>query len=367
MTAPLLVIAAGGTGGHMFPAQALAEEMLSRGWRVKLSTDPRGARYAGGFPDAVERVVLRSGTFSRGGVLWKAATPFLIVAGILGALISMLRDRPAAVAGFGGYPSLPAMAAAWVLRIPRLIHEQNGVLGRVNEVFVRRVTAIACGTWPTKLPPGTEAFHVGNPVRSAVRARAGAPYITPGDWPMDLLVFGGSQGASVMNIVPQALAVLPEGLRSRLTVSHQARDADADEMRAAYAGLGVRAEIQPFFDDMPDRMARAQLVICRSGASTIADLTVIGLPAILIPLAISKRDDQTANAQGMVEAGGGFMIEEKRLSAEVLAGHIEAIVGEPEGANAAAAAALSIGKPEAAEMLADLVGQVAFGTREVTA
>ena len=358
---PLVIIAAGGTGGHMFPAQALAEEMLSRGWRVKLTTDPRGARYAGGFPQTVERVVLRSATFARGGVLGKLLAPFQIGFGVAGALVSMLRDRPACVVGFGGYPSLPAMAASTVLRLPRMIHEQNGVLGRVNELFVNRVSAIACGTWPTKLPPGTTAFHTGNPVRKAVLEKAGSPYITPGDWPMDLLVFGGSQGASVMNHVPLALEQLETALRDRLRVAHQARDEDAELVAEAYEELGVRADVKPFFDDIPARMSKAQLVICRAGASSIADLTVIGRPAILIPFAAAAANHQVANARGMAEAGAAFVIEEHALTAERLAGHIAAIVGEPEGANAAAAAAaLSIGKPEAAEMLADLVGKIAF-------
>ncbi|MEL6683383.1 MAG: glycosyltransferase, partial [Pseudomonadota bacterium] len=166
MTAPLLIIAAGGTGGHMFPAQALAEAMLEKGWRVRLSTDARGARYAGGFPDAVEISVVGSATFARGGLLQKLIVPFRILGGIGMAKMRMLHDRPAGVVGFGGYPAIPAMAAAWALRIPRMIHEQNGVLGRVNQLFAKRVDAVACGTWPTDLPAGVEGTHTGNPVRA---------------------------------------------------------------------------------------------------------------------------------------------------------------------------------------------------------
>ncbi|MEO0914610.1 MAG: UDP-N-acetylglucosamine--N-acetylmuramyl-(pentapeptide) pyrophosphoryl-undecaprenol N-acetylglucosamine transferase, partial [Pseudomonadota bacterium] len=304
-----------------------------------------------------------SGSFAQGAWWERALVPFKILAGIVGALVSFLRDRPAVVAGFGGYPAIPAMISAIVLRLPRLIHEQNGVLGRVNKILAKRAHAVACGTWPTDLPPGVEAFHIGNPVRAAVKARAWAPYITPGDWPMDVLVFGGSQGARVMMKVPEALAYLPEELRANLTVSHQARDEDAAKVRAAYDSLGVRADIRPFFDDIPDRMARAQLVICRSGASSIADLTVIGRPAILIPYPHATGDHQTANAKGLVEAGGAFMIPESGLTAEVLSGHIAAILAEPEGANAAAAASVKLGKPDAAEMLADLVGKIAFEGR----
>ncbi|MEP4639493.1 MAG: glycosyltransferase, partial [Yoonia sp.] len=201
MPAPLLIIAAGGTGGHMFPAQALAEAMLAKGWRVRLSTDARGARYTGGFPDAVEVSVVGSATFARGGIAAKLAVPFRILGGAFSAIGRMIKDRPVVVVGFGGYPAIPAMTAAWVLRIPRMIHEQNGVLGRVNQLFAKRVDQIACGTWPTELPDGVEGIHTGNPVRSAILDRAGAPYIPPGDYPMSIVVMGGSQGARILSDV----------------------------------------------------------------------------------------------------------------------------------------------------------------------
>ncbi|MBC7141039.1 MAG: glycosyltransferase, partial [Rhodobacteraceae bacterium] len=170
MSAPLLLIAAGGTGGHMFPAQALAEAMVGRGWRVKLSTDARGARYAGGYPKAVAIEKVASATFARGGVLAKLAAPFRILGGVAGAWRAMLRDRPAVVVGFGGYPSIPALAAAKMLKLPRMVHEQNGVLGRVNAFFAARgrIHAVACGIWPTEVPGGVEVIHTGNPVRAAV-------------------------------------------------------------------------------------------------------------------------------------------------------------------------------------------------------
>ena len=188
MTAPLLIIAAGGTGGHMFPAQALAEAMLAKGWQVRLSTDARGARYTGGFPDAVEISQVGSATFARGGILAKLAVPFRILGGVIAATRRTMRDKPAVVVGFGGYPSIPAVTAAWITRTPRLLHEQNGVLGRVNQLFAKRVDQIACGTWPTELPSGITGSHTGNPVRSAVLERAGAGYIAPGDYPMSILV-----------------------------------------------------------------------------------------------------------------------------------------------------------------------------------
>jgi len=360
MSAPLLVIAAGGTGGHMFPAQALAEAMLARGWRVKLSTDARGARYTGGFPKAVEIEEVAAATFARGGVAAKALVPFKLTAGVLSAVFKMRRDRPAAVVGFGGYPSIPALAAARLLRLPRMIHEQNGVLGRVNQIFAKHVDAIACGTWPTTLPEGVEAVHTGNPVRAAVLERAAAPYAPPGDYPMSVLVIGGSQGARALSdTVPAAIAALPDEIRRHLRVSHQARDEDHDRVTDFYAGHGIRAEVQPFFTDVPARMAEAQLVISRAGASSLADITVIGRPAILIPYPHAAADHQTANARGLVAADAAIMIPESALDAATLAEHIAAILSNPEAAVKMAHGALAHGRPDATERLVEMVETLA--------
>jgi UDP-N-acetylglucosamine--N-acetylmuramyl-(pentapeptide) pyrophosphoryl-undecaprenol N-acetylglucosamine transferase len=358
--APLLLIAAGGTGGHMFPAQALAEAMLARGWRVKLSTDERGARYAGGFPPAVKVEKLSSATFARGGALARLAVPFRIAGGVLSALWSQSTDRPAVVVGFGGYPSIPALAAAVVLRRPRMIHEQNGVLGRVNQIFARRVQRIACGTWPTTLPPGIEGVATGNPVRQTVRDRAGSPYIPPGDYPMSLVVIGGSQGARILSeVVPAAVALLPQALRDNLRVAHQARDEDATRAEAAYAAAGVMAEIAPFFADIPRRLSEAQLVISRSGASSIADIAAIGRPAILVPYAAAAADHQTANARGLAEAEAAIVIPENRLDAAALAAQMASVLENPRGAEIMAANALAQGRPDATERLVALVEELA--------
>ncbi|MBQ0805057.1 MULTISPECIES: undecaprenyldiphospho-muramoylpentapeptide beta-N-acetylglucosaminyltransferase [unclassified Sulfitobacter] len=354
--APLLIIAAGGTGGHMFPAQALAEVMLARGWRVKLSTDARGARYTGGFPHSVEIQQISSATFARGGILAKALVPFRILGGVIGAVFGMLRDRPDVVVGFGGYPSIPALAAAWILRKPRMIHEQNGVLGRVNTIFAKRVDAVACGTWPTTLPEGVEGYHVGNPVRSSVLERAGAGYIEPGDYPMELLVMGGSQGARILSeVVPPAIANLPMEMLRNIRVSHQARDEDAQRVSEFYAQSGINADVQPFFHDVPRRMSEAQLVISRAGASSVADLSVIGRPAILIPYAAATGDHQTANARGLVDAGAAIMVPENMANPESLTAQIEMVLSNPRGAQQMSQAALSVGKPDAAEELAQMV------------
>ena len=344
----------------MFPAQALSEELLARGWRVVLSTDARGARYAGGFPEAVTRRIVGSATFARGGVLAKLAVPFRILGGVLSAVLGMALDRPAVVAGFGGYPSIPALAAAWVLRVPRLIHEQNGVLGRVNEVFARRVSAVACGTWPTALPKGIQGVHTGNPVRGAVRDRAAAPYIAPGDYPMSLVVIGGSQGARILSdVVPAAIARLPDAVRGFVRVAHQARPEDLARVEAAYDAAGIAAEVAPFFDDIPRRFSEAQLVISRSGASTVADLSVIGRPSILVPYAAALRNEQAANARGLVAAEAAVLIPETAFTADALAEQIAAILTHPGAASRMAASATGLGIPDAAARLADLAERLA--------
>ncbi|MBY5989254.1 UDP-N-acetylglucosamine--N-acetylmuramyl-(pentapeptide) pyrophosphoryl-undecaprenol N-acetylglucosamine transferase [Roseovarius atlanticus] len=357
---PLLVIAAGGTGGHMFPAQSLAEAMLRRGWRVKLSTDPRGARYTGGFPHSVEIEQVASATFARGGIFNKLLAPFHILGGVLGATFRMMRDTPDVVVGFGGYPTIPALSAAMILRRPRMIHEQNGVLGRVNKLFAKRVDKVLCGAWPTALPEGVEGTHVGNPVRLAVHERAGAGYIPPGDYPMSILVIGGSQGARILSdVVPPAIANLPMDVLRNIRVSHQARDEDGERVATLYAENGIDADVQPFFRDVPARMSEAQLVISRAGASSVADISVIGRPAILIPFAAATEDHQAANAKGLSRAGGAIVIPESRLEVEALSEQIASVLTNPQGASQMARAALSVGMPDAAQALADITEELA--------
>ena len=348
----------------MFPAQALAEAMLARGWRVTLSTDARGARFAGGFPPEVAREVVSSATTARGGLEAKALVPLRVGSGVAASAVRMLRQRPRVVAGFGGYPSIPALTAATALLIPRLIHEQNGVLGLVNRLFAPRVDVVACGTWPTTLPQGVEALHVGNPVRRAVLEQAGAPYDRPDEGPLEILVIGGSQGARILsNVVPAALTALPADLRGRLRISQQARDEDLERVEQFYRDEGIEATIRPFFDDIPDRMARAHLVIARAGASTIADLSIIGRPAILIPYAAATGDHQTANARGLEAAGGAETISEVRLTPEALSARVLALLTDPARAQIMARAALNHGRPDAAERLADLVERLSRGNK----
>lgn len=357
---PLMVIAAGGTGGHMFPAQALAEAMLVKGWRVKLSTDARGARYTGGFPHSVEIEEVPAATFAHRGLLSKLAAPFRILAGGARARRSMLKEKPDIVVGFGGYPSVPALLAAKMLKLPTVIHEQNGVLGKVNQLFATRVHAVACGSWPTELPEGVEGIYTGNPVRRAILEREGAPYIPPGDYPLSIVVIGGSQGARILSqVVPGALGLLPDALKSQLRVAHQARDEDAEMAQASYEDAGIEAEIAPFFRDVPRRFSEAQLIICRSGASTVADISVIGRPAIFVPLAAAIRDEQTANARGLVKADAAILIPESHFTPQSVAEQVQLIMDNPKAATKMANAAMSQGVPDATERLVELVEQIA--------
>lgn len=362
---PLLIIAAGGTGGHMFPAQALAEAMLRKGWRVKLSTDERGARHTGGFPHVVAIEQVASATFARGGIVAKLLVPLKIVGGTIATVFKMLRDKPDVVVGFGGYPSIPAISAAWILRTPRMLHEQNAVLGRVNQVFARRVAKVAFGTVPAASYDNVEVVFTGNPLRAIVHKRAGAPYIPPGDYPMSILVTGGSQGARILSdVVPAAILALPDALRRRVRISHQARPEDVDRVAGVYADAGIPADVQSFFKDIPDRIAEAQLVIMRAGASTIADVAAIGRPSILVPLAAAIRDEQTANARGLVNADAAILIPESRLEPGTLSAHIATILSNPDAAVQMAHAALTQGRPDATEQLVEMV--LSLATRENT-
>lgn len=349
-------MAAGGTGGHMFPAQALAEVMLAKGWKVTLSTDARGARYADAFPAGVEIQQVASATFARGGALAKAIVPFKLAAGIVAAMARFIAARPSVVIGFGGYPSIPAISAAWALRIPRIIHEQNGVLGRVNGVFAPRVNVIACGTWPTKLPAGLKGTHTGNPVRAQVSAHAAAPYPSVAD-PPSILAMGGSQGARILSdVVPAAIAQL--GL-AEVKVAHQARPEDLARVIRTYDEAGINAEVEEFFPDIAERIARAHLVISRAGASSVADISVIGRPSILIPFAAATADHQTANAAGLVAADAAILIPESKLDADTLAAHISTVLKTPGAGAQMSENALALGMPDAAHRLAEIIETLA--------
>lgn len=356
-----IVLSAGGTGGHLFPAQALAEELVRRGRRIVVMTDGRGANFAKAFPGADIQTV-PAATFADRSLIRRFLTPFEIVAGVTLALTKLARIKPSAVVGFGGYPSLPVMLAAWLSRLPTAILEQNAVLGRVNRLVANRVRVVAAALPIARFAPkdASKIVLTGNPVRPEVKALANTSYAPPKDnEQIRLLVFGGSQGARVFSeILPKGLALLPDHLRARLTVVQQCRAEDIASVRSLYAESAIKAELASFFDDLPQRIAAAHLVIARSGAGTIAELAVIGRPAILVPLPAATDDHQTANANVFVGAGAGWRVPQAELSASALAQMLEAIFASPDSLAARAAAATSLAIPDAASRLADVVDQL---------
>ena len=354
-----IALAAGGTGGHLFPAEALAQELKRRGRRVLLVTDARGARYAQNFP-ADERFEISAATPSIGGPVAKAAAAVSIAAGLYTSLREFKKRQPAAAVGFGGYPSLPAMKAAALMKIPYGVHEQNGVLGRANRMLVKGA-AFTAHAFPMleKLPAGVETIEVGNPVRDAVNDVADASYPSL-DGDIQLLIFGGSQGASIFSDAPvKAIAALPEPLRARLVVTHQAREKERNAVKAAYDEAGVRAEVAPFFTDLPQRMASAHLVISRAGASTVTELAAIGRPSILVPLAIAMDDHQSGNARTLSGRKAAVILPEKAFNQYELGAPLAALLENPARLREMAAAAKGAVKSGAAARLADLVEDIA--------
>lgn len=354
-----VLLAAGGTGGHLFPAQALAEELARRGCNVDLVTDMRGDRYGTGFP-ARNVYQVPAATFSGWSPVAMVRTAWMLGRGILAAYRLLGQIKPKAVIGFGGYPTFAPLVAASLRGIPSALHEQNAVLGRANRTLAKRVSRIATSFEATKYLDdelSTKERFTGNPVRSAVIDCASRPYWAPGaQGEIAVLVFGGSQGARFFSdTVPLALAGLPIDLRHRLRVVQQARKEDVDSVVAAYKANGISAEVSPFFRDLPRLMATAHLVIARSGASTIAELTVVGRPSILVPLPHALDNDQLQNAMRLAESGGAWCIEQKNLSPERLRREIEALFADSGKLAAAATIAKSMGRPDAVARLADLV------------
>ncbi len=360
------ILAAGGTGGHMLPAFALGRELLARGHRVALVTDQRGTAIPG-VPDGMAVHMLPAGRLDggllRGGVLGAARAGRAIWRGRAAAAALMREFQPAAVAGFGGYPSLPSLLAAGKLGVPRLIHEQNAVLGRVNRLMARRVDAIAVAYRQLhRLPAGQEAkLHLtGNPVRDAILAIRADDFPPLGpDGIFRMLVVGGSLGATVLSdVVPLAVQLLPPALRARMQVVQQCRAEDLDRVRASYLAVGVPATCEPYFADMADRMRWAHLFIGRAGASTVAELGVAGRPAIFVPYPSATDDHQRHNVTDMVRAGGATMILQPHFTPGELAKQLQKIALEPGALETAAARAAECGRPMATQDLADLLEQV---------
>jgi UDP-N-acetylglucosamine--N-acetylmuramyl-(pentapeptide) pyrophosphoryl-undecaprenol N-acetylglucosamine transferase len=362
------VLAAGGTGGHMVPAHALAAELRSRGHGVLLITDDRGARFPGLF-EAVPVHILPAGRLGGGPIAWLKALG--AVAKGRGEAKRLYRDhRPDAVVGFGGYPAFPALLAASSMRIPTVLHEQNAVIGRVNRLLAGEAAAIGTAyDQVDRLKPKhqAKAVLIGNPVREEIARLGEMPFPAFDEIaPLKILITGGSQGASVLSeVVPEGLGMLEPSLRRRLQVVQQCRPDDIERVRKQYADLGIPAELVTYIEDMPAKLADAHLVIGRAGASTVAEISAAGRPAILIPFAAATDDHQTANARELVKAGGARAIAQANFTPQVLARQIEALAIDPVALNNAAARALSVGRPHAARDLADLVERVGNGVAPV--
>ena len=353
-----VVLAAGGTGGHIFPAQALAEAVQAQGLRAVLVTDRRFARYAEGV-EGLEIKIIRSGSLS-GGTVKRVLNLGNILLGTLQARRLLKKLNPVAVVGFGGYPSFPTMLAATQLKCYTIIHEQNSVLGRANRFLAKYVSAIATSfDRVSHVPEEAQAKLVftGNPVRRAIRSLHDVPYPSlSADGRMHLLVMGGSQGATVFsNVVPEALRLLPAPLRARLWVDQQCRAADIDKVRRTYDELGVNANLATFFSDVPARLASAHLTITRAGASTVAEVLTAGRPAILVPYPAAMDDHQTFNANTVEDAGGGWLMPEDGFTPQALSNKLEHFLNLPSALEVAAVNARAAGHPDAAERLAELV------------
>jgi UDP-N-acetylglucosamine--N-acetylmuramyl-(pentapeptide) pyrophosphoryl-undecaprenol N-acetylglucosamine transferase len=359
---PLIVLTAGGTGGHVFPAEALARALAARGYRLSLITDRRGTNYQGALAE-IETHRLPVTTLA-GSIAQRLRGGFDLALSTMRARSLLRRLRPAAVVGFGGYPSLPAMFAAAQLGIPTALHEQNAVLGRANRLLARRVSAIATSFPQVTFVPETVRPRItltGNPVRPAVIGLRRDGYDAIGtDNRLHVLVTGGSQGARVFSeVVPAAVAALPAERRARLAIVQQCRPEDIESARGAYRAASVAAELATFFEDLPTRLAQAALVICRAGASTVAELTVIGRPAILVPYPYAMDDHQRANAAALTAAGAGWLIPNAEFTAAALTARLTNLLADPAPLGMAAAAARALGRPDAAERLADVVVRLA--------
>ncbi len=358
-----IILAAGGTGGHLFPADALAAELRRRGWTTILVTDKRGAGLKTGF-DAASRHIIPASRLGGRNPLKLAAGMMALLAGTLKSLALIRRTRPALVAGFGGYPSFPLLLAAQLARVPMAIHEQNCVLGRTNRLFAARAALVASGfAVLEKLPAGAARRHVvtGNPLRPAILEHLDDPAPDGGDR-LRLLVLGGSLGARILGeAVPAAIALLPKSLQSRLDVAQQTRQEQMDKVKQQYEESGVNAELAPFFDDVAARLAAADLVIARAGASSIAEIAALGKASILVPLAIAMDDHQSRNARVLADAGAADLLPEEKLTPERLAALIAARLGDAGELARRGAAARAQAKTDAAKRLADCIDALGEG------
>ncbi|NVJ97389.1 MAG: undecaprenyldiphospho-muramoylpentapeptide beta-N-acetylglucosaminyltransferase [Alphaproteobacteria bacterium] len=360
MRAPHIILAAGGTGGHMMPAEAVAEVLVREGYQVSLITDKRGDAIDNALQD-IERFVLKTSSHMGGGLLGKAKSLLSIAMSTLSVRGYFKKHHPSVVVGFGGYPSLPAVLAARSMGIPYVLHEQNAVLGRVNRYMAEDARVVALSMHhTTKVPVGAFTEVTGNPVRQLISKLSNIAYAVPiGFGDVRLLVLGGSQGARILSdVVPEAIKLLPEDLRQRIDLTQQARAEDLDRVVASYEGMGVRAVVKPYFPDVGALLLRTQLVICRSGASTVAELAAMGRPAIMVPLAIAADDHQHANASAVEEVGGGWIMSERDFTPEALAAKLEHLLTDMGDLRDASEGMRMIATIDAAERLASIVTSI---------
>lgn len=362
MTMPHVLLAAGGTGGHVFPAEALASELISRGYRLSLVTDKRGKAYGGALGELETHRILAGGIAGKS-IPARIKSVFELGLGTVQAWRLLKQLSPDAVVGFGGYASVPTMMAATLASIPSAIHEQNALLGRANRLLAGRVDAIATSFSGTQgLGEGLQGKVqlTGMPVRAPIAEKSGAPYPgAEGEANLGVLVLGGSQGARVLSdVVPEALAKLPDAIKARLDITQQCREEDLDRVKAAYQQSGIRAHLATFIGDVPDRLVSAHLMISRAGASTVAEALVVGRPSILVPYPHAADDHQTCNARAVDAAGAGWIMPQDTFTADALAARLDSLLGLPAVMGKAAKCAAGLGRADAAKRLADMVTQM---------
>jgi len=367
--APLIVLAAGGTGGHVFPAEALAQELLGQDYRLALVTDSRGERY-GGTLGLIDKHSISASALAGHSIFGKAISAVRLSVGLVQAYRLLKRLKPAVVVGFGGYAAAPTVAAAILARVPTIIHEQNAILGWANRKLADMVTKV-CISFDLARPAPEKAqlIRTGMPVRPAVAAVRATPYHAPSiTGEFRILVLGGSQGARVLSdVIPAAIKLLPEEFRHRLEISQQCRPEEIDRTMAAYEGLGVHVELRHFFDNVPELLAKAHVLIARAGASTVGEVTVAGRPSLLVPYPFAADDHQTANAKTLTTAGGGWMMPQDHFTAAALAEQLLEFSQQPHLLADAAAAAQAFSIPDAAGRMAAVVAGVVHGKNGVRA
>jgi len=367
-TRPHVLLAAGGTGGHVFPAEALASELMDRGYRLGLVTDKRGKAY-GGALGALETHHILAGGIAGKSIPARIKSVMELGLGTWQAWRLLKSLRPDAVVGFGGYASVPTMMAATFTSIPTAIHEQNALLGRANRLLAGRVKAIATSFADTRgLPLGADQkiTLTGMPVRAPIAAKADTPYpVSEGDAPLCVLVLGGSQGATVLSeVVPAALGKLPDEIKSRLDVTQQCREEDMSMVKAAYGKIGIRAHLATFIDDVPERMAKSHVMISRAGASTVAEALAVGRPSVLVPYPFAADDHQNYNAQAVDAAGAGWIMPQDAFTADNLALRLDSLLGLPAVLEKSARCARDLGRADAAKRLADVVTSLVEQSQE---